>query len=75
MPGKKNLSILLLFFWRKFICPLCIKLGLIKKFVKGLDKTGRGFEYSRNNVPNMSVTKIKVGLFIEFQIREMMQDE
>jgi hypothetical protein len=28
--------------------PLHIKLGLMKNFVKGLDKTNRGFEYVRN---------------------------
>ena len=58
-------SVLLLFFWRKFFCPpLYIKLGLMKNFVKGTHKTGRGFEYVRNKFPNVSDAKIKKGIFI-----------
>jgi hypothetical protein len=29
-------------------------LGLIKNFVKGMDKTGHGFEYVRSKLPNVS---------------------
>jgi len=32
--------------------------------VKGMDKTGPGFEYVRNKFPNMSDAKIKEGIFI-----------
>ena len=39
-----------------------------------MDKTGRGFEYVRNKVPNVSDTKIKEGIFIGPQMRELMQD-
>ena len=59
-------SILLLFFCRKFIT---------KNFEKGTDKTGHGFKYVRNKFPNVSDTKIKVGIFIGPQIRELMQDK
>jgi hypothetical protein len=69
------LSVFLSFFWRKFICPFAYKAGPHKKFVKGMDKTGFGLEYVRNNVPNMSETKIKLGLFMEPQIREMIQEK
>jgi hypothetical protein len=31
--------------------------------VKGMGKTGRGFEYVRNKFPNVSDTKIKEGIF------------
>ena len=48
-----------------------IKLGLMKNFVKGMDKTGRGFEYVRKKFPNVSDAKIKEGIFIGPQIREM----
>jgi hypothetical protein len=41
----------------------------MKSSVKVMDKTGRGFEYVRNKVPNMSDTKIKAGKFIKPQIR------
>ena len=33
--------------------PLHTKLGLMKNFVKGMDKRGRGFEYLRNKFPNV----------------------
>ena len=38
----------------------------MKNFVKGMDKTGRGFEYLRNKFPNVSDAT---------QIRELMQDK
>jgi len=47
----------------------------MKNFVKGVDKTGRGFEYLRNKCPNVSDAKIKEGIFIGPQIRELMQDK
>jgi len=40
-----------------------------------MDKTGCGFEYVRNKFPNVSDTKIKEGIFIGPQIRELMQDK
>jgi len=66
-------SILLLFLRRKFFCPpLHIKLGLMKNLVKGIYKTGRGFEYLNNKFPNVSDAKIKEGIFIGPQIGELM---
>jgi len=47
----------------------------MKTFVKGMDKTGRGFGYLRNNFPLVSDVKIKESIFIGFQLREMMQDK
>jgi len=47
----------------------------MKSFVQGMDTTGCGFEYVRNKFPNMSDTKIKEGIFIGHQIREMVQDK
>jgi len=58
-----------------YLPPLHIKLGLMKNFVKGLDKTGRGFEYVRNKFPNVSDAKIKDGIFTGPQTRELMQDK
>ena len=58
-----------------FLPPLHIKLGLMKNFVKGMDKTGCGFQYVRNRFPNVSDAKIKEGIFIGPQIRELMQDK
>jgi hypothetical protein len=54
---------------------LHIKLSLTKNFVKGMDKTDRGFEYVMNKFPNMSDAKIKERVFIGLQIRELMQDK
>jgi hypothetical protein len=41
----------------------------MKNFVKGMDKTSRGFECVRNKFPNVSDAKIKEGIFIGPQIR------
>jgi len=57
-----------------FLAPLHIKLGLMKIFVRGMDKTGRGFQYVRNKFPNVNDAKIKEGIFIGPQIRELMKD-
>ena len=40
-----------------------------------MDKTGRGFEYVRNKFPNVSDAKIKEGIFIGPQIKQLMQDK
>jgi len=40
-----------------------------------MDKIGRGFEYLRNKFPNLNDAKIKEGIFIGPQIRELMQDK
>jgi len=54
---------------------LHIKLGHIKNSVKGVDKTCCGVEYVRNKFPNVSDEKIKEGMFIGLQIRELMKDK
>ena len=48
-----------------------------EKLLKGMFKIGRGFEYVRNKVPNVSDAKIKIkeGICIGPQIRELMQDK
>jgi len=58
-----------------FLPSLHIRLKLMKKFVKGMDKTGRGFQYVRNKFPNVSDAKIKEGIFIGLQVRQLMQDK
>ena len=59
---------------KKYLHPLHINLVLMKNFVKGMDKTGRGFEYMRIKFQYLSDAKIKEGIFIGAQIRELMQD-
>ena len=64
-PGEKNVvNPPLVLPENIFLPPLHIKLDLMKNFVKGMDKTGRGFEYVRNKFPNLSDAKIKEGIFI-----------
>ena len=43
--------------------------------MKGMSKTGRGFEYLRNKFPNVSDVNIKEGKFIGPQIRELIKDK
>ena len=40
-----------------------------------MDKICRGFEYVRDRFSNVSDAKIKEGIFIGTQIRELMQDK
>jgi len=47
----------------------------MKNFMKGMEKTGSGFQYLKNKFPNVSDVKIKEGIFIGPQIRELMQDK
>ena len=56
MPGEKNVNPPLVLPENIFLPPLHIKLGLMKNFVKGKDKTGRGFQYLRNKFPNVCRT-------------------
>jgi len=75
-PGEKIVVNPPLVLLEKIFLPLLhIKLGLMKNFVKGMDKTSRGFEYLRNKFPNVSDEKIKEGIFIGPQIRKLMQDK
>jgi len=76
MPGEKNFVNLPLVLPEKiFLSPLHIKLGLMKNFVKGMDKAGCGFECVRNTFPNVSDVKITDGIFIVPQMRELMQEK
>ncbi len=43
---------------------LHIKLGLMKQFVKALDKTGDCFRYVNEVFPHLSEGKIKEGVFV-----------
>ena len=75
-PDEKNVVNPPLVLPEKMYLPhLHIKLGLIKNFGKGSDKTGRWFDYVRNKFPNVNDVKFKEGIFIGPQIRELMQDK
>jgi hypothetical protein len=75
-PGEENVVNPLLVLPEK-IClpPWPVKLGFRKNSVKGMDKTSRGFQCVRNKFPNVSDAKIKEGIFIGPQIRELIQDK
>lgn len=61
-PGYKNvLNMPLVDPSNIILPPLHIKLGLIKQFVKALDKNGPTFTYLRSKFPKLSDAKIKEG--------------
>jgi len=68
-------SILLLFFRSNLPAPFAHKAGPHEKLRDNTDKIGRGFEYLNNKFPNVNDAKIKEGIFIGLQIRELMQDK
>lgn len=75
-PGQKNvLYEPLVDSNNVFLPPLHIKLGLIKNLVKAMDKDGEGFAYLKQKFPKLSDAKIKEGIFVGPQIRELMKDE
>ena len=74
-PGEKNVKHPPLVESSKILLPpLHIKLGLMKNFVKAMDKTGSGFMYLSRKFPRMTEAKIKEGVFIGPQIRQLLQD-
>ena len=54
---------------------LHIKIGLMKQFVKAIDKDGTCFQYVRHKFPKISDAKLKEGIFIGPQIRTLLKDE
>ncbi|KAL7851918.1 hypothetical protein SRHO_G00177030 [Serrasalmus rhombeus] len=53
--------------------PLHIKLGLIKQFVRALDKESRAFNYLQDLFPKLSEAKIKAGVFVGPQIKKIIE--
>ena len=60
---------------RIFLPPLHIKLGLMKQFVKALDKHGDCFNYIVKKFPGLSMKKMKAESFDGPQIRKLIQDQ
>lgn len=54
--------------------PLHIKLGLMKQFVKALDKHGNCFAYICKSFPGLSIEKLKAGIFDGPKIRKLIND-
>ncbi|UYV60728.1 hypothetical protein LAZ67_1002045 [Cordylochernes scorpioides] len=57
-----------------YLPPLHIKLGLMKNFVKAMDRNASGFAYLKQTFSSISEAKIKEGIFVGPQIRELQQD-
>ena len=54
--------------------PLHIKLGLMKQYVKALNKDGDCFKYMCRKFPGLSNEKLKQGVFDGPQIRQLIKD-
>ena len=53
--------------------PLHIKLGLMKQFLKALDKNGQFVQYISSAIPRWSNEKLKAGIFDGSQIRKLIK--
>jgi hypothetical protein len=74
-PGSHNVLCHALVNPRKILLPpLHIKLGLMKNFVKALDKKGRSFSFIKDKFSRISEAKLEAGIFDGPQIRELMKD-
>ncbi|QQP52342.1 Uncharacterized protein FKW44_004467 [Caligus rogercresseyi] len=56
------------------ISPLRLKLGLMKQFMRALDKDGRCFNYLCRAFPRLTSEKVKAGIFDGPQIRKLIKD-
>ena len=75
-PGLKNVIFKPLIKPSKVLPPpLHIKLGLMKNFVKVLDVKGPAFTYLCGKFPRLSLEKVKAGVFIGPQIRQLFKDQ
>ena len=54
--------------------PLHIKLGLMKNFVKAMDKSSAAFQHLSTVFPGLSAAKLDEGIFVGPQIREVLKD-
>ncbi|UYV71170.1 hypothetical protein LAZ67_8001999 [Cordylochernes scorpioides] len=74
-PGHKNILNPPLIDSENIYLPrLHIKLGLMKKFVKAMDRNASGFVYLKQKCSNISDAKFKEGIFVGPQIRELPQN-
>ena len=55
--------------------PLYIKLGLMKQFIKALDKEGACFEYICKAFPGVTIEKLKNGIFDGSDTRKLIKDQ
>ena len=75
-PGSKNIINEPLVEPSKVLLPpLHIKLGLMKQWVKALNKNGECYQYLQEKFPNISDAKLREGIFDGPQIRKMLRDD
>lgn len=75
-PGHKNVKYhSLVESSRILLPPLHIKLGLMKNFVKAMDRNGTAFLYLRQKFLLLSDAKIREGVFTGPDIRSVLRDE
>jgi hypothetical protein len=70
-PGAKNIARESLVDPQKVLLPpLHIKMGLMKQFVKGIQRDGNCFKYLCSKFPGLSEAKLKDGIFVGPDIRK-----
>ena len=75
-PGSRNVIAEPLVDASKVLLPpLHIKLGLMKNFVRALNKEGEGFKYISQKFSAVSEAKLKAGVFVGPDIRALLRDE
>ncbi|KRZ05510.1 hypothetical protein T11_3579 [Trichinella zimbabwensis] len=75
-PGSKNICHQSLINPEKVLLPpLHIKLGIMKQFVKALDKNGTCFQYLCTQFPLLSDAKLKEGIFVGPDIQKLIKDK
>jgi hypothetical protein len=76
MPGAKNIAQERLVDPQKVLLPpLHIKLGLMKQFVKALQRDEDCFKYLCSKFPCLSEEKLKEGIFVGPDIRKLILNE
>lgn len=72
-PGVSNVSNAPLVDAGKILLPpLHIKLGLVKQYVKALDRDRPAFKFLLQKFPKLSVAKVTEGVFVGPQIRQLL---
>jgi hypothetical protein len=56
---------------KMLLSPRHIKLGLMKNFFQAKNKYGKGFQYLTEKFPKLTDGKLREGIFIGPQIREI----
>ena len=75
VPGEHSLKENPLVDMNKVLLPpRHIKLGLMKNFMKALHKNGAAFQHLSTVFPGLSTAKLKEGIFVGPQIREVLKD-